>query len=319
MRRTLTVLMLALLATAPTIASAAPSGERTFIVTFRAGTDAKREASNLRAAGRTVRFTYTNALRGVAVDLNPAAVDALRRNPAVTRIEADGVATATGTQTSAPWGLDRIDQAALPLSGTYTWNDAAAGAGVTAYIVDGGVRADHTEFSGRVAAGYTAFTDGGGTADCDGHGTHVAGTTAGATYGVAKSATIVPVRVLDCTGSGAWSGIIAGLDWIVAHHVSGPAVANMSLGGGDREAVGHPTGQAADRGAGGRGGDRHRSHEGAVRVHPHGLTGERGSSVRTLGPRQAGGTTTGLRDHVRRGRRGGDVRARGERAQEAVR
>ncbi|MFM7061058.1 MAG: S8 family serine peptidase [Actinomycetes bacterium] len=232
MRRTLTVLVLALLAMVPTVAAAAPSGERTFIVTFRAGTDAKREAAELRAAGRTVRFTYTNALRGVAVDLSPAAVDALRRNPAVTRIEADGLATATGTQTSAPWGLDRIDQTALPLSGTYTWNDAAAGAGVTAYIVDGGVRADHTEFSGRVAAGYTAFADGGGTNDCSGHGTHVAGTTAGATYGVAKSATIVPVRVLDCTGSGAWSGIIAGLDWIVAHHVSGPAVANMSLGGG---------------------------------------------------------------------------------------
>lgn len=232
MRRTLPVILLALLATAPTVASAAPAPEQTYIVTFRAGTDARREATRLRAAGHTVRHTYTNVFRGVAVDLPQAAFDALRRNPTVTRIEADGIATATATQTAAPWGLDRIDQTSLPLSGTYTWPDAAAGAGVTAYIVDGGIRADHTEFTGRVASGYTAITDGGGTADCSGHGTHVAGTTAGTTYGVAKSTTLVPVRVLDCTGSGAWSGVIAGLDWIVGHHASGPAVANMSLGGG---------------------------------------------------------------------------------------
>jgi len=232
MRRTLPVILLALLATAPTVASAAPAPEQTYIVTFRAGTDARREATRFRAAGHTVRHTYTNVFRGVAVDLPQSAVDALRRNPTVTRIEADALATSTATQTSAPWGLDRIDQTSLPLSGTYTWSDTAAGAGVTAYIVDGGIRADHTEFTGRVASGYTAITDGGGTADCDGHGTHVAGSTAGTTYGVAKSATLVPVRVLDCTGSGAWSGIIAGLDWIVGHHTSGPAVANMSLGGG---------------------------------------------------------------------------------------
>ncbi|MFM7616144.1 MAG: S8 family serine peptidase [Actinomycetes bacterium] len=237
MRRTLPVLLLALIMSAPAVAEAAPTTEHTYIVTFRPGTDAKREASRFRAAGRTVRFTYTNVFKGVAVDLPQPAVDALRRNPNVTRVEADGVATSTATQTSAPWGLDRIDQVSLPLSGTYAWTDAEAGAGVTAYIVDGGIRADHTEFTGRVASGYTAITDGGGTADCDGHGTHVAGTTAGTTYGVAKSATVIPVRVLDCTGSGAWSGIIAGLDWIVSHHTSGPAVANMSLGGGALKSV----------------------------------------------------------------------------------
>ena len=232
MRRTLPVILLALLATAPTAASAVSTSEQTYIITFRAGTDARREATKFRAAGHTVRHTYTNVFRGVAVDLPQSAVDALRRNPTVTRIEADVIATATATQSSAPWGIDRIDQRDLPLSGTYTWSDTAAGAGVSAYIVDGGIRADHAEFTGRVASGYTAINDGGGTNDCDGHGSHVAGTTAGKTYGVAKSATLIPVRVLDCTGSGAWSGIIAGLDWIVGHHTTAPAVANMSLGSG---------------------------------------------------------------------------------------
>ena len=132
---------------------------------------------------------------------------------------------------AASWGLDRIDQAALPLNGRITAGQN--GSGVTAYIIDTGVRADHQDFGGRVTAGYTAVSDGNGSSDCNGHGTHVAGTVAGGTYGVAPAATIVPVRVLSCVGSGSTSGVIAGIQWAVQHHQAGtPAVANMSLGGG---------------------------------------------------------------------------------------
>lgn len=132
---------------------------------------------------------------------------------------------------AASWGLDRIDQASLPLDGRIA--TPFDGAGVTAYIIDTGVRGDHSEFSGRILAGYDAVGDGKGSKDCNGHGTHVAGTVAGRTYGVAPEASVVPVRVLDCSGSGSVSGVIAGIDWAVSDHAAGaPAVANMSLGGG---------------------------------------------------------------------------------------
>jgi subtilisin family serine protease len=119
-----------------------------------------------------------------------------------------------------------------------TFTASAKGAGVDAYIVDTGILSTHTDFSGRMGVGYSAINDGNGTNDCNGHGTHVAGTTAGTTYGIAKSATLIPVRVLDCLGSGTNSGVIAGLDWIISHHTAGtPAVANMSLGGGASAAL----------------------------------------------------------------------------------
>lgn len=133
------------------------------------------------------------------------------------------------TQSSAPWGVDRIDQAALPLSGTYTYPDMA-GSGVTAYVIDTGVRITHSQISGRASYGYDAV-DGDTTAsDGNGHGTHVATTIAGTTYGVAKKANIVAVRVLDNSGSGTTAGVIAGIDWVTANHTT-PSVANMSLGG----------------------------------------------------------------------------------------
>ena len=135
------------------------------------------------------------------------------------------------SRTAASWGLDRIDQAALPLNGTISTSQN--GSGVTVYVIDTGVRPDHADFGGRVTSGFTSITDGNGSNDCNGHGTHVAGTVAGTAYGVAPAATIVPVRVLSCSGSGSTSGVIAGIDWAVRHHQAGtPAVANMSLGGG---------------------------------------------------------------------------------------
>jgi len=145
-------------------------------------------------------------------------------------VSCGGTPPPSGTQACAPWGLDRIDQRTAALDGLFT--PAGTGSGVRAYVVDTGIYAANTDFGSRVASGFTAVSDGRGTDDCNGHGTHVSGTIAGTTYGVAKLATIVPVRVLNCTGSGTTSAVIAGLDWVIGDHTSGPAVLNMSLGGG---------------------------------------------------------------------------------------
>jgi subtilisin family serine protease len=175
--------------------------------------------------------TFKHAIKGFSGRLTAAAIEEFKKNPKVKYIEQNQVVTLVATQNNATWGLDRIDQANLPLSTNYTYN--TTGSTITAYIFDTGVRSDHVEFGGRVSGGFSAITLEPTTEDANGHGTHVAGTVGGSTYGVAKAVKIIPVKVLDATGSGTYDGIIAGLDWAVANHTAGvPAVGNMSLGGG---------------------------------------------------------------------------------------
>jgi subtilisin family serine protease len=201
-----------------------------YIVMFNSGvTDAPGLARRLTSeSSGQLGFVYEHAIKGFSAQLSPAAAEALAKNPNVALVEPDQVMSASTTQAGATWGLDRIDQRNLPLSTTYTY--ANTGSGVTAYIIDTGILFSHTQFGGRATSGYDAITAGGNAADCNGHGTHVAGTVGGSTYGVAKSVALVAVRVLGCNGSGATSAVIAGIDWVTANH-SSPAVANMSLGG----------------------------------------------------------------------------------------
>jgi aqualysin 1 len=180
------------------------------------------------SSGR-VKHVYANALRGFSAEMTEDDALALSNDPRVRFVEEDSVMEIVTTQTNATWGLDRIDQRSLPLSGTYSY--ASTGSGVNAYIIDTGIRVSHTQFGGRASVAFDAVGDGRNGIDCNGHGTHVSGTVGGSTYGVAKSVRLFAVRVLSCSGSGSTSGVIAGVDWVTRHHVS-PAVANMSLGGG---------------------------------------------------------------------------------------
>jgi subtilisin family serine protease len=195
-----------------------------YIVVLQEGTDPRSVAA---AAGVHPRFVYTAVVNGFSAALNEGQLNALRHLPGVEYVEQDGRAEAWTTQSPATWGLDRIDQRSLPLSNSYTYN--STGAGVYAYVIDTGLQANHPQFGTRAANVYDAL--GGTGADCNGHGTHVAGTIGSTTYGVAKSVQLRGLRVLDCNGSGSTSGIIAAVDWVRVNRIN-PAVANLSLGGG---------------------------------------------------------------------------------------
>ncbi|MFI6445154.1 S8 family peptidase [Kitasatospora sp. NPDC050543] len=227
-----------------------------YIVTLKKDVDPAATAQQA-LPGVEPLFTYSSVLNGFAAQLTPDQLTAVRNLPDVEAVEEDGVASATPATETAPttargrrvaaasWGLDRIDQPYLPLNQQF--NVAGTGKGATVYVVDTGIDYAHSEFGGRAAFGYDAMSDGRKGADCNGHGTHVAGTVGGANYGVAREASLVSVRVLGCDGRGTWSGIIAGLDWVGQNAKAG-SVLNGSLGGSKNLAVNAAANAVSDKG-----------------------------------------------------------------------
>ncbi len=213
-------------ASLPAVRTAALSND-SYIVLFRPGVNVDALTQQLLSLhSGQLEHTYHFAVHGFAAHIPASEIESIRLHPDVVHIERDEIMHTDATQSPVGWGLDRIDQTDLPLNSSYSYT--ATGAGVTAYIIDTGIRTTHVEFGGRASGVFTAI--GGGTEDCNGHGTHVAGIVGSARWGVAKQVSLKAVRVLDCTGSGNTSGVIAGVDWVTANAVK-PAVANMSLGG----------------------------------------------------------------------------------------
>lgn len=234
-----------------------------YIVTLSKAVDTE---SVMGQVGVTPTFTYKSAMRGFAAALSPQQLEWVRATPGVIAVEEDATVSVLGSgdgdtraadslaraslapaslAPAASWGLDRIDQHNLPLDKSFTVK--TGGQGATAYILDTGIDYTHTEFGGRAVFGYDAVGDGWKGRDCHGHGTHVAGTVAGKTYGVARQASLVGVRVLNCLGMGSWSAVIAGLDWVAAN-AKHPAVLNASLGGEKSVAVNNAITALSDSG-----------------------------------------------------------------------
>ncbi|MPZ26020.1 MAG: S8 family serine peptidase [Micromonosporaceae bacterium] len=226
-------------AAAPT--SPAPAAPGRYIVTLAPGAEV---STTLHRHQIVASHRYEQVLHGFAAALSGPQLAALRDQPGVTRIEPDGAIHTTATQLDPPsWGLDRVDQRNLPLDDSYTFNTTAAD--VHAYIIDTGIDIGHNDFGGR--ASFAVNTVGGPNRDCNGHGTHVAGTTGAASFGVAKEVNLYAVKVLNCAGSGSVSSVIAGMDWVAANHTK-PAVANLSLGGGFNASINESLDNLADTG-----------------------------------------------------------------------
>ncbi|GAA4256971.1 hypothetical protein GCM10022255_071950 [Dactylosporangium darangshiense] len=242
-----TVLLVATLSDAGAFAAPVPTGDirpagtasvvaDSYVVVLKDSPSVQQQGVDAAARALTGRYggklghLYHKALHGFEISLSKAAAERLAADAAVEYVQQNGVYRASGIQTNPPsWGLDRVDQGALPLDGSYTYPNTASN--VHAYIIDSGIRLTHADFGGRAATGYDAITPGGTADDCYGHGTHVAGTVGGSSYGTAKGVQLVAVRVLGCNGSGTTAQVAAGIDWVTANAVK-PAVANMSLGGG---------------------------------------------------------------------------------------
>ena len=225
--------------TAPIYASDSSTAIRgQYIVVYKPGVSTgiiDRAAQNVSILGGSLLFRYDSALLGYAAILPDQILNRISQDPNVAYIEADQVMAISGSENPTPsWGLDRIDQRNLPLDNTYNYN--YDGSGVTAYIIDTGIMITHNDFAGRASIGYDSVGDGQNGNDCNGHGTHVSGTVGGTSYGVAKGVSLVAVRVLNCSGSGSTSGVIAGVNWVTTNHHD-PAVANMSLGGSASKAL----------------------------------------------------------------------------------
>ena len=244
------LLSAALFALIPARADAAAASSD-YIVLYESGAGLSKKIASEEARGNDVQEVFRSAAKGYVASLDSADVARLRAQDGVLLVEKDkpveALSAGPRSGLAASWGLDRIDQRTLPLNSLISTDQN--GFGVTAYIIDTGIRADHAQFGGRVTAGFDAIGDGQNTNDCNGHGTHVAGTVGGSTYGVAPEVSLVAVRVLSCSGSGSTSGVIAGINWATANHVAGvPAVANMSLGGGFSSALNTATQNAISDG-----------------------------------------------------------------------
>lgn len=202
-----------------------------YIVIFQPGFARANSTKLIKDSGGQVQAEYSKVFNGAFVRGPEGRIQALAKNPNVVSVEADAEVTAFDTQSNPPsWGLDRIDQTAQKLDGKY--NDSnSQGLGAVAYVVDTGIDGTKSDIAGRVQPGFSAVLDGYGTVDCNGHGTHVSGTVGGTIYGVAKLVRLVPVRVLDCRGSGSTSSVVSGLEWIAGNASVGTSVVNMSLGG----------------------------------------------------------------------------------------